>query len=150
MFADTQNEYMGYYYEFNGKLFAGKEFNISNPEILKINPNNYNKLLGNPLTYVYGIISGNKISSLSNIPSYYFNKDTTNNVFRYFTKKINNNIIKEINEDTFKRIQNDSLYISVSLFYNSNFNENDLKAAEKRIPGITEYINTTYSPGATD
>lgn len=103
----------------------------------------------NPATLVYGIISGIKLDN-TKINSYYFNVDNTNNVFRYFIKKVNENIIKEINEDTFNQIQSNPIYLSVSLYYQSSFNENDLNNADKKISGLKEYINTTYAPGVTD
>jgi len=149
MIANTQNEYKGYYYELNNKIYAGESFNINNPEIVKINSDKYNKLLGNPNTYAYGVVSGVKIGSSSPI-SYYFNKDISNNTFRYFTKKVNTSIIKEISEDNFKELQTNPIYASVSLYYGNNFKEEDLKEAEKKIPGITEYVNSTYTPGVTD
>jgi len=149
MFESTYREYQGYYYELNGKLFAGKEFNNNAPVLVKINLNNINPLRTNPATLVYGIISGIKLDN-TKINSYYFNVDTTNNVFRYFIKKVNENIIKEINEDTFKQIQSNPIYLSVSLYYQSSFNENDLNNADKKISGLKEYINTTYAPGVTD
>ena len=149
MFESTYREYQGYYYESNGKLFAGKEFNINAPILVKINLNNINPLRTNPATLVYGVISGIKLNN-TKINSYYFNVDTTNNVFRYFIKKVNENIIKETNEDTFNQIQSNPIYLSVSLYYQSGFNENDLNNADKKISGLKEYINTTYAPGVTD
>ena len=151
---DTYRDYQGYYYETNGKTFAGKEFNQYAPELEKVqikegNNRRFNPLLTNAATFIYGKISKFKIDSSKSIP-YYFNPDTTDNVFRYFAKKTNENIIKEINKDNFNLIKNNPLYISISLYYQSNFNENELNEAEKKMPGIKEYINTTYAPGVTD
>jgi hypothetical protein len=149
MFESTQREYQGYYYEMNGKIFAGKEFSSNAPTLLKITPKNINSLLTTAATYVYGKITGTKIPT--DIPSsYYFNPDTTNNVFRYFTKKTNDNIIKEIDENTFNQIKTNPIYVSVSLYYQSSFNENELNKAEEKIPGLKTYINSTYAPGVTD
>jgi len=155
MYKDTYREYQGPYYELNNQLFAGNEFN-SNAPILIPTPvvgsntaNGLNSLLTKASTYVYGKISNVQIPN-TEITSYYFNVDTTDNVFRYFTKKINENIIKEINEDNFNLIKSNSLYISIRLYYQSNFNENELNEAEKIMSGIKEYINTTYAPGVTD
>jgi hypothetical protein len=63
---------------------------------------------------------------------------------------MNDNIIKEINEDTFNQIKANPMYVSVSLYYQSNFNENELNKAEEKIPGLKTYINSTYAPGVTD
>ncbi len=149
LLLNTHKEYQGYYYELNNKFFAGKEFNINAPEIVKITSDKVNKLLLNPSTETYGNISNIKLNNQKPF-SYYFNKDTTDNTFRYFTKKVNENIIKEINKDNYDQIITNPLYVSVALYYQSNFDENELNEAEKKIPGIKEYINTTYVPGVTD
>ena len=149
MFASTYNEYKGYYYTLNGKIFAGEKFNASSPELVKINSSNTNILLTNPSTYVYGKVS--KVSVNNREPSsYYFNTSKENNKFRYFIKKHNTNVIKEISKETYDQFLNNPLYVSVSLFYNNNFNKEDLNRAEQTIPGITVYVGTLYAPGATD
>ena len=57
MFKSTQKEYKGYYYEMNGKIFAGREFKINSNELLKINIKNINPLLSRATTSVYGLLS---------------------------------------------------------------------------------------------
>jgi uncharacterized protein with gpF-like domain len=149
IYADSYKNYQGHYYEINNSFFAGKEFKLNAPILIKKDSSNINLLKSNPKTVEYANISGTKLTN-QKITSYYFNPDTTDNVFRYFTKKINENIIKEINEDNFNLIKNNLMYASVSLYYQSNFNENELNEAEKKIPGLKEYINSTYTPGVTD
>jgi hypothetical protein len=149
IYADSYKEYQGHYYEVNNRFFAGKEFKIDAPIIIKKDSDNVNRLKLNPKTATYADISGINLTN-QKITSYYFNPDMTDNVFRYFTKKINENIIKEINEDNFNLIKNNSMYVSVSLYYQSNFNETEVNEAEKKIPGLKEYINSTYTPGVTD
>ena len=56
------------------------------------------------------------------------------------------NSIKEIDKKTFDQFQNDSLYSSVSLTFKGGFSENELKEAEKKIPGITTFVNSSYTP----
>jgi len=154
MFISTHNEYQGHYYELNGKIFAGKEFDLYAPELIKIPVDNkgsslFNPLLTNAATYLYGKISKNTIFN-QEPSSYYFNTTKEDNTFRYFIKKHNNIIIKEINKKTHDQFLNNPLYVSVSLFYNKNFNKEELDKAEKIIPGITTYISTLYVPGVTD
>ena len=141
MFESTYREYQGYYYESNGKLFAGKEFNINAPILVKINLNNINPLRTNPATLVYGIISGVKLNSAVP-PSFIFqyNSDT-----RYFSYQLNKKLIKEIDKDTFTNFQSNPLYTVVSLSYVGGFKDSELKEAEKTIPGITTYVNTSYT-----
>lgn len=150
LFLDTHKEYKGYYYEFNNKIFAGKEFKADAPEIIKRTSNKVNPLLLNSATYLYGMLSKVKLNSNPPPSSYQFNQDNRN-VLRYFIKKANENIIKETNEDNFNQIQNDSIYTSVSLYFsNSGFDQNELNKAEEKMPGIKEYVSTTYVPGVTD
>jgi hypothetical protein len=149
MFKSTYREYQGYYYKSDGNIYAGKKFDINAPVLIEINSNSVNSLLTNPSTYVYGAVSGVVLNN-QEPSSYYFNTDTTNNVDRYFISKFNNNIIKEINQDTYNQFKNDPLYASVSLYYQNNFNESDLNAAEQVIPGLKTYISSTYTPGAND
>jgi len=114
MFVSTQNEYQGYYYELNGKTFAGKEFNTDNPEIIKIQSIDFNKLLGNAATYAYGKISGTKIYTdvINSFPL----SITTNLLdkegeyfLQFFSKKSNLNTIKSIDEETYISIKKNPL-----------------------------------------
>jgi hypothetical protein len=138
----TYKEYIGYYYELNNKTFAGKEFSTNAPVILKKDSSSINKLLENPLTRLYGKISGTKIDS--SIPSSFVYNYESNT--RYFIYQINKKQIKEINEDTFNIFQKNPLFISVKLSFTSGFNEQELNDAEQKIPGIKTFANTSYTP----
>jgi len=144
MFANTQNEYQGYYYELNGKKFAGKEFNINNPEIIRINPNNYNKLLGNASTYVYGTLSRIKISGTDRIFSLPVNNSnaTLNTKVDFYCCKINQNplIIKAINEETYISLQKNTLYKTTYVGTYNNIYQS-LEDAEKQIPGMISFLS---------
>jgi hypothetical protein len=153
MFVSTQRNYQGHYYEFNDKVYAGKEFNINAPELIRITSKNLNPFLSQVASIVYGKLTKVKINNISP-QSYIFNPDkvNTNDVIRYFIANIKNNplIIKEVNEKVFGEFQNNPIYISVALPYQNSFKESDLKEAEKKMPGITIFVNSTYSPGVTD
>jgi len=145
MFNSTYKEYIGYYYELNQKLFAGKEFNLNAPEIIKIDSSKVNKLLTNPSTYVYGKVSGVKMNN-DNIPSLPTNSD---NIYdkggaefvKFFYQKINQTpiLIKEISEDTYKSIQNNPLYKTTYIgdYNNAKHNIDD---ADKKIPGLKTFL----------
>lgn len=143
MFNKTYREYIGYYYELNEKLFAGKEFNSTAPELIRINSSKVNSLLTHPTTYIYGKISGIKLNN-STISSFIYRYDSN---IRYFSYQINRNLIKEIDKDTFSnfKLNPNPIYKIISLNYIGGFNDNELKEAEKIIPGITMYINNTYT-----
>ena len=157
---NTYKEYQGYFYELNGKTFAGKEFNTNAPELVKIDSNKINKLILNPKTSTYGEISKVKIDNLNPV-SYYFipsEKDIQNEyAFRYFLSKKNSNpiLIKEINEENYKNFLNNSLYTIVKITNylikdgdsrdnnNNNFTflSKDIDDAEKILPGIKDFLD---------
>lgn len=144
MFKETYREYMGYYYELNNNIYAGKEFNSSAPELMKINSPKVNRLLTNPATLIYGKISKIKLPS-SVIPSFIYqsNKQTTRFADRYFTQKTNvvPIIIKEIDKDTYNIIKNDPIYVSIIIKWdNEGSNTLTLENAEKQMPGIKKFL----------
>ena len=148
MYAASQKEYQGYYYELNDKFFVGKEFKVDAAELLKIKSANINTLLTRASTYVYGLLSGVKLSNVKP-PSFIYKYEGN---IRYFLAKLNTNplLIKEVNKETFDSFQNDPLYSSVSLFYEGGFNERELNKAETKISGIKAFVNTSYTPPPTE
>jgi hypothetical protein len=155
MFNTTYREYIGHYYELNNKLFAGKEFNPLSPEIILIQSDKVNKLLTNPNTFAYGKISGTRldnsnISPFHYIPTKTYDSNSNQKDIRYFTQKVNNFLIKEINKDTFTTLQKNPLYKTISLEYyirpyvdgvdESFFTSDDLDQAELIIPGIKSFV----------
>ena len=149
MFESTYREYQGYYYESNGKLFAGKEFNINAPVLIKINLNNINPLRTNPATLVYGTISGIKLNTIP--PPSVISKSNILTEKRYFYKKVNSNpiLIKEINEDTFNSMQSNPLYqtISVDIPKGGFFaNQSSLETYNKIMPCIKSFITSELPP----
>jgi hypothetical protein len=151
MFVSTYKKYQGYFYELNGKIFAGKEFDIYAPELMVISLNKTNSLLTNISTYVYGKLSQSNLINSSTPTSYFYNNENPTN-FRYFISKINvkPSIIKEVNETVFKEYKNNILYTSVALSYSNKFIESEVIKAESIIPGIKLYLDNTYTPGVTD
>jgi hypothetical protein len=138
----THKLYQGYYYELNNKFFAGKEFNNNAPELIKIKSDQVNNLLLTAATYVFGSLSKVKLTD-QKIPSFFFKYESN---IRYFTVKFNaKSLIKEINEETFNQIKDNPLYISLPLSYDGGFNNNELNEAEKKIPGIKSFVNTSYT-----
>ena len=113
MYKDTYKEYQGYYYEMNNSLFAGKEFNVNAPVLIKMNSDNVNILLANPNTSTYGKISQITIKNptVSPLPSGGNEPEAFSDSIYFYSKKVNSDIIKKIDEDTFKSLQNNAIYI---------------------------------------
>jgi hypothetical protein len=149
VFSPNYKYYQGYYYELNGKIFAGKEFNANSPELIKPNSNNVNALLTDSKTYTYGFLSKIKLNNTS--PSSIISKGNINGGMRYFSKKNNTNpiLIKEITEETFKQYQNDPFYQVISIeFPEGGYfgNQKSLEDAEKTMPGIKTFILSELPP----
>jgi hypothetical protein len=142
MFVETYKEYQGYYYELNGKLFAGKEFDAYAPELIKLSSNKVNPLLTRLSTYVYGALSKNTNISLSTV----FNSlSVDNNPFidqsgeeTYYTRKINETpySIKQISKDTYDSIQRNPIYQTVIL----KPDYSNIDQAEQQIPGLKAFL----------
>jgi len=145
----TYQEYQGYYYQLNGKIFAGKEFNSNAPVLIPIPkdksnlPFNFNKLLTQAATYTYGRISGNKIQNIKVVSLPLINDpniDTTdveNITNTYYTKKVNSTTIKQIDEETFQNIKINPLYTTVSI----KPDYSNIDDAEKQMPGIKAFLD---------
>jgi len=122
LLLNTHSEYKGYYYESNNKFFAGKEFNINSPEIIKFTSGKVNTLLLNPSTEMYGKISNVnlfKSKELKSIPI-----DYTKGGFHYFAKKNNSNPAKVIcisEEDYNNNIGVNPLYSFTEIEFNIEF-----------------------------
>jgi hypothetical protein len=146
MFKDIQKEYQGYYYELNGKKFAGKEFNPNANELVEININNVNTFLSRPSTLVYGLLSKIKLPPKTQIKSkpFTFNNNDFENGYkiRYFAKKLNQIpiLIKEINEEEYKNLQSNPIYQVVSIKYLLN-NNNDLNKFDKMMSGLGAFLS---------
>jgi hypothetical protein len=146
MFNQTYREYIGYYYELNSKLFAGKEFNTNAPELIRIDSNKVNKLLTNPSTYVYGKISGVKIpnTKITSISSQ-ITGDTPEEIIEYYVKKINSYIIKQVDEKTYINTKKDPLYLTLQIkaypLTDEVYVPKDLEQAEKEFPGIKAFLD---------
>ena len=149
VFSLNYKFYQGYYYELNGKTFAGKEFNADAPELVRSNNNNVNTLLTNSKTYIYGFLSKVKLNNVS--PSSIISKGNISGGMRYFSKKNNTNpiLIREITEETFKQYQNDPFYQVISIeFPEGGYfgNQKSLDEAEKKMPGIKTFILSELPP----
>ena len=151
MYADTYQEYQGYYYLYGNKKHVGKEFSVNAPELIEINSNKVNSLLNNPSTFVYGLISNfnlvkNKISSIPHNDSDETpTKDNPNEPYvipSFYCKKINekNIKIKEIDEKTYKSLQQNPLYQTTYVGFYNNTNQ-FLEEAEKQLPGLTLFLS---------
>lgn len=141
--ADTYASYQGYYYEFNGKTYIGKEYSISSIELLKAGTKQINPLLNNSSTFTYGAISGQNIQSVNivSIPFVANSEDLSKGYkMRYFVKKANENLIKETNQSTYNQVKNNTLYQSLEIKYDLRMMGSDISVYENQMPGISTFI----------
>ena len=109
----TNAPYQGYYYELNNKFYSGKEYSPTAPEIIRIQSPEKNRLLNSLPTAIYSLVSGVTSKSISTPPVNVIPSETNtkiNKSVRFFCKKINSDIIKEIDEQTYKSLQNQPIY----------------------------------------
>jgi hypothetical protein len=140
----TNASYQGYYYELNGKFYAGESFDIKAPEIIKIKQSN--SLFNNLSTAVFSAISG--IASQSLISAIVKGNPVTNNGLdhssniSFYSKQLNVNpiLIKSINEDTFLSLQKDAMYQTI---YIGDYKGNTIIAdqAYTQMLGLKEFLN---------
>ena len=156
MYATTYQEYQGYYYEFSGKKYTGKEFSIDALEIIKKSSDKISSLLktNNPTLSIYGILSGinlnnTDVSSIPHISNSYLSiasqsgtSDNNTLSLSFYCRKINEKDIKikEIDEKTYKSLQQNSLYQTTYIGLYNNKTQ-FLEDAEKQLPGLTLFLS---------
>ena len=143
---DTNIIYKGYYYEMNGKIFAGKEFDINAIELIKLLPKNINPFLLQVSSYVYGKLSNIKLNNTLPISTIYqpTQEDYDRGYsIRYFYKKINTTpiIIKETNQENYNLLINDPLYqVALIKWGTLKINETNIDQAEQQMPGLKAFL----------
>jgi hypothetical protein len=143
---DTNIIYKGYYYEMNGKIFAGKEFDINAIELQKLLPKNINPFLLQVSSYVYGKLSNIKLNNTLPISTIYQPTQEDYDIgysIRYFYKKINTTpiIIKETNKENYDLLINDPLYQVVLIKWGTlKINDTNLTQAEQQMPGLKAFL----------
>lgn len=143
--ADTYVSYQGYYYELGGKTYVGKEYSFSAIELLKAGSKQVNTLITNPSTTVYGVISNQNIQEvkITSIPFVATTEDMNQGfAMRYFVKKTNENLIKEITQTVYNQVKNNPSYQSVEIKYDLilGFSKNQYIQYDKQLPGVSDFI----------
>lgn len=146
----TNAIYVGYYYELNNNLYAGKIFDSKAPKLILIKDRNTLLDRNNSLA-IFSVVSGitsqqlqtPKFSSLPGIQS----QSTESTITRFYCKKVNNQpiLIKEINEDDFKSLQSNAIYQTITIQFTASPGyakgiPQNLEQAEKQMPGIKAFI----------
>ena len=144
----TNAPYTGNYYNFNNKIYAGKEYNPADSELVKIQDSN--KLLNNPQTVIFSLISGISSQqlqkpSITSIPNK--GKGITSDTPRFFCRNITQKdiIIKEIDETTYNSLKTNPLYQTTSVIFSPSPGyerglPSNLEQAEKELPSITIFL----------
>lgn len=133
----TYEDYQGYYYSFNDSYYAGKKFSTTAPKLIKVTSDKINPLRKNPNTSIYGNIARVLIPQTGKVKSipFLFKEGT-----RYFVKKENDNIIKEVDKQTFEQLTLDPIYITLPVDFTYNMSEEKLNELDKKMLGIKDYI----------
>jgi hypothetical protein len=144
VFSFNYKYYQGYYYELNGKIFVGKEFNINASELIKADSKEINPLLTNSKTLIYGSLSKvnlNNTEAKGIIPP--DTHDIDPNRIDFYYKKVNTNpiLIRQISEQTYSNLKNDPLYIVTYIGNYKGINQT-IYDASKEISELENWINS--------
>jgi hypothetical protein len=141
----SYQQYQGYYYEINGKYFAGKEFDQNAPELQKRSSPKSNSLLTLASTFLFGKLSGINVNS-NTIPTYVYQPTEEDYgqgySIRYFYKKNNINpiLIREINKETYDLLLNNPLYQVILIRWTIRPENVNIDEAEKQMPGLKAFL----------
>jgi hypothetical protein len=142
----TNKEYQGYYYEINGKTFAGKVFNVLAPELRKITIFDLqNPFLKKASSFLYGTLSKVKLNNtVASGKTFTFTDEEMIQGYktRYFAKKLNETpiLIREISKEEFKILKTNPIYQLAQIDYKLN-NNNDLNKYDQIMPGLGGFLS---------
>jgi hypothetical protein len=150
----TNAPYKGFYCEINGKAYTGKEYISSGVSgslpLMKITSEKYNKLLLNPNTALYGVLSG---VNVKNTPIISHPKSDTDNMvdrggelfLHFYCKKVNDILIKEIDENTYNKLKIDPLYQTTYIGSYKNKYQS-IEQADTQVNGLKLFLDLLESP----
>lgn len=151
----TNEDYKGYYYEFNNALYIGESFTTSSLKLIPVQERN--KLLGRGKSLAtFSVLSGITSQMLESpiITSVISKGFSFNKVTKFFCKDKKTGIIKEVDEDTYKSLSTNPLYESTTIQsepspgYPGGIPQN-LDKAEKEMPGISTFIGVPINKEET-
>jgi hypothetical protein len=148
-YIKSNTPYIGYYYELNDSYYTGQTYNINADQLIPVSK--INTLNTNPKTALYNSLATTNAQPNTKIPSIVFypsEADLSEGVVnRYFTKQnFGNSLIKEISEDTYNELDENSPYQKVSIKYyiysqtTGAFDEKELNQATSQIPDIKVWL----------
>jgi hypothetical protein len=140
--AATNAPYQGYYYEYQNGTYAGQEFNPTASQIIRVNSPKQNKLLNSLPTAIYSLVSGVTSQTL-NKPKPQTLPTVTDKVSdrstRFFYKKYNDNIIKEVDENGYKSLQSQPVYQTTFIGTYQGKNQS-VEQAESQLQGLKAFL----------
>jgi len=138
----TNANYTGYYYKLNGALYAGKVYDVKAPKLVPVVDRN--QLLTKGLsTAIYSVVSGItsqmlRPPAIKSIPSVPLPNNPISSL-KFYCKKVNDNIIKEIDETTYTSLQSQPIYQSTFIgTYNRKIQTVD--QADQQVPGLKAFL----------
>jgi len=140
--TDNYSSYQGYYYEYSGKMFIGKEYSLNSIELIKAKNENNNPLLTNPSTFNYGAITGINLptnKSITSLPTD-ITKAISTRLIQFFYKKHNDNIIKETDKNGYISLQNNPIY-QTTFIGKYNGIVQTIDQAEQQVPGVKAFLS---------
>ena len=140
--AATNAPYQGYYYEYQNGTYAGKEFSPTAPQIVRIGSPKQNKLLNSLPTAIYSLVSGVTSQTLNKtrpqtLPSVI--DKVSDRPTRFFYKKFNDNIIKEVDENGYVSLQSQPVY-QTTFIGTYQGKTQSVEQAESQLQGLKSFL----------
>jgi hypothetical protein len=138
VYANSYENYQGYYYEINSKFFVGREFNPNAPRLLKLNSKEIDPLRLNPKISTYINLKGERITN-NKIPS--IPLELTFGL-KYLAKQINSNPTRIIftTKDASDNSKNYPGFAFTSIEFDPEFGFNITDENKKIIPEIDIFL----------
>jgi hypothetical protein len=143
----TNTPYKGYYYEYKNKVYAGTDFATSGSVEL-ISVDEAKILFNNAYSAATGLTAQSYQSPIINsVITFTDIHRFDNSTLHFYYKKYNDNVIKEIDENTYLNLKNNPLYITTYTGLYNNINQTPSQAIEQ-LPGLDIFLSDVDSDGS--
>lgn len=147
---NTYAPYKGYYYTINNKVYAGQQYDINSPELITVEEANLSTRASSVDVYTYTAVSKNSVTPTPPVPHIPFaptNEDFSNGfAMRYFYKKVNEDIIRETDRESYASIQGNPIYQTTEVKFPFVNNNPIIEAAEKIMKGLKNILEEYVLP----
>jgi len=134
----TNTPYKGYYYEYKNKVYAGTDFAVSGSVEL-ISVDEAKILFNNAYSAATGLTFQAYQVPIINSVTVFNDSHSSDSITHFYCKKYNDNIIKEIDENTYLNLKTNPIYLTT---YTGTYNGvyQTYSQADAQLPGLELFI----------